>query len=174
MPIWRTKEIEARRAIEDAGFIVHDANVLFRQNCPNIDLVVFGKASASYVQVKSSNNPATKDGVIVDGAPWTLDQLFFGGPIFNRHEGSLRASFVLVIDTIKTGAVDYYIAPPYELERAAIRCGRDFMARRKRNGEWRKMFRKEIPREMLSPWSRRWSLFGELAHGHLMTSDQPL
>ena len=51
---WQTKEVQARRAIEDQGFVAHDANVLFRANCPNIDLVVFGKDAATYVQVKSS------------------------------------------------------------------------------------------------------------------------
>ena len=40
-------EREARRVIEDrCGLVVHDANVLFRENCPNIDLVVFAHAAS--------------------------------------------------------------------------------------------------------------------------------
>jgi hypothetical protein len=53
MKSWQSKEVQARRAIEDQGFVVHDANVLFRVNCPN-NLVVIGKDAATYVQVKSS------------------------------------------------------------------------------------------------------------------------
>src|SRR3954447_25673895 len=116
-PGWRIKESTARRAIEDVGYIVHDANVLFRENCPNIDLVVFGKKAASYIQTKSSSNPATKDGVIVDGAPWTIDQLFFGGPIFNRHPRAFIADAILLLDSKKTGELDYYLVPPLDLER---------------------------------------------------------
>jgi hypothetical protein len=55
---WRAKEVQARRAIEDHGFVVHDANIIFRQNCPNIDLVVYAQAGAFYMQVKSSKKPA--------------------------------------------------------------------------------------------------------------------
>jgi hypothetical protein len=58
MSNWQDKEKEVRRAIEDHGFAVHDANVLFRANCPNIDLVVFEKTKAVDVQVKSSEVPA--------------------------------------------------------------------------------------------------------------------
>ena len=39
MKSWQSKEAQARRAIEDQSFIVQDASA----NCPNIDLVVFGK-----------------------------------------------------------------------------------------------------------------------------------
>ncbi len=49
MKSWQSKEVQVRRAIEDQRFVVHDANVLFRENCPNIDLVVFGKNAATYV-----------------------------------------------------------------------------------------------------------------------------
>jgi hypothetical protein len=161
VPEWRYKEFKARRAIEDVGFIVHDANVLFRQNCPNIDLVVFGRTSTTYVQVKSSSNPATKNGVIVDGTPWTLDQLFFGGPIFNRHAQGFRAELVVILDAMKTGELEHYVLPAIELEAMLRPIAREFLAKRKRNGEWRKMFRKELPREALSPWTRNWSLLGE-------------
>jgi hypothetical protein len=161
VPAWRSKEFKARRAIEDAGFVVHDANVLFRENCPNIDLVVFGKSMTTYVQIKSSSNPATKNGVVVDGSPWTTEQMFFGAPIFNRHVHGFKAQVVLVLDAMKTGEVEYYLLPSLELEGLLRPHARQFMAKRKRNGEWRKMFRKELPREFLGPWTRKWSLLGE-------------
>ena len=66
---WKSKEIQARRAIEDRGFRVHDANIVFGENCQNIDLIVYSKDMAQYVQVKSSENPASKDGVVIDGSP---------------------------------------------------------------------------------------------------------
>jgi len=50
MKSWQSKEVQARHAIEEHGFVAQDANVLFRANCPNIDLVVFGKNAATYVQ----------------------------------------------------------------------------------------------------------------------------
>ena len=110
MKSWQTKEIQARRAIEDQGFVVQDANVLFRANCPNIDLVVFSRNAATYVQVKASEKPAQSDAVIVDGSPWTEDQLRNGGPIFNKHDG-FRASLILIVAS-KAGETEYYIAPP--------------------------------------------------------------
>src|ERR1700709_1774293 len=75
MPDWRDCERLAKRAIEDAGYVVHDANILFHKNCPNIGLVVYGPAAALYVQVKASVLPATKGSVTVCGAPWTEGQL---------------------------------------------------------------------------------------------------
>jgi hypothetical protein len=54
MKSWQGKEIQARRVIEDQGFVALDANVLFRANCPNIDLVVFGKDAATPIQVIGS------------------------------------------------------------------------------------------------------------------------
>ena len=66
MKSWQSKEVQARRAIEDQGFVAQDANVLFRANCPDIDLAVFGKDAATYVQVKSSQKPAGSDAVIAD------------------------------------------------------------------------------------------------------------
>ena len=83
---WQRKEIQARRAIEDRGFAVHDANIVFGANCPNIDLIVFAKAGASYIQVKSSQTPAGSNSVIIDGSPWTDDQLFHEAPVFNKHD----------------------------------------------------------------------------------------
>jgi hypothetical protein len=34
MKSWHNKEFQARRAVEDQGFVAYDANVLFRTNCP--------------------------------------------------------------------------------------------------------------------------------------------
>jgi hypothetical protein len=161
MSDWKDKEKIARRAIEDQGFTVHDANVLFRENCPNIDLVVFGKSGASYVQVKSSTTPATKDGVLIDGSPWTEEQLFANSPIFNKHADRFQASLVVIVDTLATGETDFYVAAPKDLEPIAVEVGRVFMAKPKRNGERRKMFRKEVPRTLLAPWRKKWSLLGE-------------
>jgi len=85
-------ELEARRWIEDKGFIVHNANVIFRANCPNIDLIVYTKTCARYVQVKFSEKPAGKDCITLDGSPWTQAQLEGTAPIFNKHD-SFRANF---------------------------------------------------------------------------------
>ena len=133
MKSWHNKEIRARRAAEDRGFVACDANVLFRANCPNIDLIVFAKNAASYVQVKSSQNPAASDTVVIDGSPWTHDQLRNGAPIFNKHDG-FKASLILVVDTRKTGETEYYIAPPEELERLVLPLARAFADRPKRDG----------------------------------------
>ena len=158
---WKLRENSAKRAIEDRGFTVHDANVLFRENCPNIDLVVFGKAGAVYVQVKSSSNAATKDGVLVDGSPWTEEQLFSNAPIYNKHSSRFQASLVIIVDVLISGEFDFYVAPPKEIERLVLKRGRALIAKPKRNGERRKMFRKEVPRTDLAPWRQAWSLFGE-------------
>src|SRR4051794_23812183 len=112
---WRTHETQVRRAIEDRGFEVQDANVLFRANCPNIDLVVFGKDDAHYVQVKSSSKPAGKNTVVISGSPWTEDELYRGAPIFNKHD-HYRARLVIIVDVMKSGRTEFYIAPPRELE----------------------------------------------------------
>jgi hypothetical protein len=157
----KSKEREARRAIEDRGFFVWDANVLFRENCPNIDLVVFGKSVANYIQVKSSTRPSGKDCVLVDGSPWTEEQLYAGAPIFNKHRGRFQASFIIVVDTLATGEMEFYIVPPEILEPIAVEIGRAFHKKPKRNGEQRKMFRKEVPRSKLLPWQSAWEQLGE-------------
>ena len=90
-------ELAARRAIEDAGYHVHDANVIFGANCPNIDLVAYGKSSATYVQVKGTKRAAGKDCIIVDGSPWTEEQLHGRAPVYNKHDG-LVASHVVLVD----------------------------------------------------------------------------
>jgi hypothetical protein len=156
MPDWRECEILARRAIEDAGFVVHDANILFQKNCPNIDLVVYGQKSASYVQVKASVLPATKGSVTVCGAPWIEEQLFGRLPVYNRHKTDMLASHVVVVDVQKDGAVDYFIVPPKELEKIAKRVGRKFWKKPKRDGTQRKPFRKEVPRPLLQSWKNNW------------------
>jgi hypothetical protein len=161
MKSWQSKEVQARRAIEDQGFVVHDANVLFHANCPNIDLVVFGKGAATYVQVKSSQKPAGSDAVIVDGSPWTEDQLRNGGPIFNKHDG-FRASLIVLVAATRTGETEYYIAPPAGLEMLSIEAARPFADRPKRDGKQRSIaFRKELSREALKPWLNAWQQLGE-------------
>jgi hypothetical protein len=148
--------VQARRAIKDQGFVAHDANVLFRANCPNIDLVVFGKTAATYVQVKASQKPAGSDTVIVDGSPWTEDQLRNGGPIFNKHDG-FRASLIVIVAATRTGETEYYIAPPGELEQLLIPSARTFADRPRRDGKQRSIaFRKELPGEVLKPWLNAW------------------
>lgn len=157
----QSKEVEARRAIEDQGFVVHDANVLFRANCPNIDLVVFGKDAATYLQVKSSEKPAGSDTVIIDGSPWTEDQLRNDGRIFNKHDG-FEASLIVIVASTKTGETEYFIAPPAELEKLLVPAARGFAGRPKRDGTQRSIgFRKELPRELLKPWLNAWQQLGE-------------
>jgi Holliday junction resolvase-like predicted endonuclease len=162
MKIWQDKEKQARRAIEDRGFVVHDANVIFRANCPNIDLIVYGKTRAVYVQVKSSTTPATKDGVVIHGSPWTRAQLYDGAPLYNQHQNpeDYDASLVVIVDQQKSGARNFYIAPPKALEDLVRPRGIDFADRPKRDGTRRSInFRKELPREALAPWLEAWHLF---------------
>jgi Holliday junction resolvase-like predicted endonuclease len=156
---WKRKEVEARRAIEDRGYTVHDANILFRENCPNIDLVAFTKSGALYIQVKSSENPARRDCVVIDGSPWTEAQLHAGAPIFNKHD-AFRAHYVLILDTPKQGDTNIYIAPPSQLEDLARRWALTFAARPKKDGTKRSIgFRKELTRTELEPWRNAWHLF---------------
>ncbi len=160
MKNWQIKEKVAKRAIEDNGFVVHDANIIFGVNCPNIDLVVYAQNGASYVQVKSSKNPAGADCVIVDGSTWTKEQLHHL-PIFNKHD-HFRCSLVVIVDTLRTGETDFYIAPPGDLEKLLRRRGRKLAARPKRDGTARSInFRKELPRSVLRKWRQAWRLFGE-------------
>ena len=152
---WKTKEIQARRAIEDRGFTVHDANIVFGENCPNIDLIVYSKRMAQYVQVKSSETPATKDGVVIDGSPWTEAQLYDGAPVFNRRD-HFEATFVLIVDKTKTGETNFYIAPPAELEALVRERALEFAKRPKRDNTPRSIkFRQELRRDVLAPWITR-------------------
>ena len=170
MKSWHSKEIYSQRAIEDQGFSVHNANIVFRANCPNIDLIIFAKAAASYVQVKSSLNPAGADTVIIDGSPWTVDQLRNGAPIFNKHDG-FKASLIFLLDTQKTGETVYYIVPPEELEQLWRPLAQAYADRPKRDGGVRKPFRKELPRQSLLPWRDAWHLLGERP---FVSSESPL
>jgi hypothetical protein len=90
-----------------------------------------------------------------------MEQMFFGAPIFSRHIHGFTAEIVLILDAKKAGDAEYYLLPPRALQDMLRPPVREFLAKRKRNGEWRKMFRKELPREALVPWARKWSLLGE-------------
>jgi hypothetical protein len=159
-----TSETLARRALEDAGFKVHDANVIFGANCPNIDLVVFGAEEALYVQVKSSRRPAGKDCILVEGSPWTASQLYESGPLFNKALGFI-AKFVVLVDLAGSGGPCFYIVPPHELERAARRTAKAFAAKPKKDGTPRSIsFRKELPTEKLEKWRNAWHLLGRPRH----------
>ncbi|MEI6202124.1 MAG: hypothetical protein WCP68_09255 [Enhydrobacter sp.] len=86
-----------QRKLEDLGYVVHNANIIFRENCPNIDLVVYGVSGATYVQVKSSANPAGKGHITIDGSTWNPQQLDGTEPIYNKKVG-LKASFIVLAD----------------------------------------------------------------------------
>ncbi len=160
----RHGEILARRAIEDRGFAVHDANIIFSANCPNIDLVVFTKTGALYLQVRWSEKPASRDGIIVDGSPWTDGQLHGAAPIFNKHD-HYQATLVMLVDKMRDGKIDFYVAPPERLESLVRNRAVAFAARPKKDGTARSIkFRKELPRELLAPWLNAWHLLGEGAH----------
>lgn len=152
----------ARRALEDAGFTVHDANVLFRANCRNIDLVVYGRSHAAYVQVKSSRTPAGRNCLILDGSTWTAEQLSGAAPIYNKHkaEGAFFATFIIVVD-LSRGSDDcaFYIFPPKAVEEALRRRAQAWAAKPKRDGGMRSInFRKELPKNELTRWENAWHL----------------
>ncbi len=151
-------EVIARQALENMGYAALDANVLFREHCPNIDLVVFGPRGAIYIQVKSSNRPSGKDRVILDGAPWTEEQLAGAEPIFNKKKDGFQASLVLVLDHRPDGVIEFYLAPPKALTITLRRFGRAFANRPKGDGTRRKMFPKEAPRSKLRRWQNAWHL----------------
>ena len=140
---------------------MHDANIVFHANCRNIDLIVYGKRGAIYVQTKSTEKPAGKDCVIVDGSAWTEEQLFQGAPLFNKY-GDFQAAYVLLVETLKDGEVHFYVAPTDELEEQARLRGREWYRKPKRDGTQRSInFRKELPREELSKYLNAWRYFGE-------------
>lgn len=160
MKFWREAERLARRTIEDRGYIVHDANVLFRENCPNVDLVVFGCDAAVYVQVKSTSKPAQRGCIIVDGSTWSRQQLFEAAPIYNKHAG-FKAHHVLFIDAQGPGDPAFYLAPPDEIEQMVRERGLAYAQKPKRDGATRSLgFRKELPSEAMAPWRDRWDLLG--------------
>lgn len=158
----KEKEKIARRAIEDHGFTVHDANIIFNANCPNVDLIVFGITKAVYVQVKGSTKPASKDGVVADGSIWTEDQLN-GGPIYNKHCDDFKAALIVIVDQQKNGNISFYIAPPKALEEVLRERGRAWAKHPKKDGTVRSLgFRKELSREQLKDWLEAWHLLDGL------------
>lgn len=154
----------ARNAVEAAGFVVHDANLLFGENCPNIDLVAFGPESAIYVQVKLSSKPARKDAVLIHGAPWTKSELFEKAPIFNKKKDAPQASAVIVVHLEKDGPT-LYVARPADLEELARPLARKFARKPKKDGGERRMFRKEVHKEVLRPFLNNWVLFRLIMSG---------
>ena len=160
---WSRPEPEelARRAIEDAGFTVHSANILFRANCPNIDLVVYAKTGATYVQVKSSKTPAGKDRIIIDASPWSRGQLDGIEPLYNK-KGGLMAAYVVLVDLAPAGSPEFYVVTPKQLTDLVLPMARKWARRPKRDGSPRSVkFRKELPRALLKPWRNAWAAFGE-------------
>jgi Holliday junction resolvase-like predicted endonuclease len=154
-------ELLVERALQDKGYAVHNANILFRENCKNIDLVVYSQTGAIYVQVKSSRKPASKGHVTIDGAPWRLDQLHEGQPVYNQHREHFRAAYIVIADVSDDTSPAFYIVPPRVLERAAVKRGRIWYAKPTRAGDQRKPFRKELPVSLLKRWRDRWDLLGE-------------
>ncbi len=160
MRAYKIAERAVKRAIEDRGFIVHDANILIDANCANIDLVAFGKKNAKYLQVKLSSRPATKNGVVVDGSPWNEDQLFKGAPVFNRHIHDLQAHLVVIAHATGSGFI-FYVIPPQTLQRLMLPGAQGFARKPKQDGTRRKMFRKEIPMAKLTRYKEAWRQLGE-------------
>jgi hypothetical protein len=157
----KESEIMAKRAIEDVGFDVHDANIIFDANCKNIDLVVYGKEEAIYVQVKSSERPAGKDYIIIDGSPWTEGQLNRNEAIYNKHD-HFKAKFVVLVDIANRSTPAFYVVSPDELTKLVRKKGRAFAKKPKRDGNKRSInFRKELSKEELRKWLNAWYLLGE-------------
>lgn len=153
---------------EDAGFRVHNANIIFQQNCANIDLVVYAPTGALYVQVKSSKTPASRDGVVIDGSPWTQEQLWSEAPIFNKHRTHANpvAQIVAVVDrSPKLTEPEIYLFPPAPIEGLLRLRGRRFANTPKRDGTQRSIrFRKELPRSELAPWKNAWEQVHRALH----------
>ena len=151
----------ARNAMEKAGFEVHDANIVFRSNCPNIDLIVYGKEQAVYVQVKSSKKPAGKNCILIDGSPWTEEQLNGDEAIYNKHD-HYKAKFVVLVNLENRSTPAFYVAPPDELTTLVRKKGQAFAKKPKRDGNKRSIhFRKELSKEELRKWLNAWHLLGE-------------
>jgi hypothetical protein len=119
---------------------------------------------SGYVQVKSSEKPASKDHVTISGAPWTEGELYHGAPIFNKHD-RWKAGMVIILDRVSPERTDYYIAPPDALERLVRPLAELHAAKPKKDGQPRSIaFRKELPRAMLKQWKDAWHLItGEIA-----------
>ena len=155
--------IESRETppLSDWRFAVHDANLVFGANCPNIDLIVYGKQGAVYAQIKATTKAAGKVCLVIDGSPWTEPQLRRGAPIFNKHD-HFRASLVILVDASLAAEPQFYVAPPHELEQLVRERGVALADRPKRDGKRRAItFRKELPRAVLAPWRDAWAQLGE-------------
>jgi hypothetical protein len=154
-------EILAAHEIEKAGFKVHNANLVFGVNCPNIDLIVYGKTSATYVQVKGSSRPATKDHVTIDGSPWDKEQLFSGAALYNKRGGHW-ASFILLVDFATGADPEFYVVPPDKLTSLVRPIAVAFARKPKKDGSPRSIaFRKQVPKKKLQRWRRKWELLGQ-------------
>jgi hypothetical protein len=105
--------------------------------------------------------PATKESAVVDGSPWNEDQLFKGAPVFNRHADCLQAHLVVIAHQDRTGDFTFYVVPPKPLLRLMLPIAQAFAKKPKRNGERRKMFRKEIPLAKLARYREAWRYLGE-------------
>jgi Holliday junction resolvase-like predicted endonuclease len=148
----QTGERKAKRWLEDRGYTVHDANILFAANCPNIDLVVYGQHKAVYVQVKSSSKPAGKGCVVVDGSPWTDQQLYGEAPIYNKQDG-FCASLVIIVHSATEGETEFFAVPPERLEQLLRPLALAWADKHTRDGRKRSIkFRKELPHDVLLPW----------------------
>ena len=157
--------VEARRAIEDrCGLVVQDANIVLRADCPNIDLVVFAHEAPVYVQVRVSEEGASKNCVTISNAPWTEEELRPGAPIFNQHDG-WQAGLIMILDRVSTDQTDYYFAPPDALERLIRLSATRQPETAKRDRQRRTLaLRKDLPKDMLRPWRDAWHLLEQKAH----------
>jgi hypothetical protein len=160
--MWQEKANKVRRAIENRGFTVFDANVLFRANCANIDLVVFGKTKAIYVQVDCAATHKLQDKVALDGSPWTAARLYDDAPIYNRQSepSDFKASLIVIVDHDKSGEDSFYIAPPKDIEKLIRQPRIEWASRSKRDKTRRSIeSRIEVPKSDFKPWLEAWYLF---------------
>ncbi len=163
-------ERTAKLAIEQRGFAVLDANVAFRANCPNFDLVVTNRDGPVYVQVRSSKKPS-KAGRIILGA-WNQKKLA-GAPLYNKHRGFPAASVVLIVVVWRTGETEFYLAPPEVLDKMHRPSALAFAKKPKLDGTLRNPnFRAEVPKEALAHWRDRWELLGHPPIASSSTSRQ--
>jgi hypothetical protein len=73
-----------------------------------------------------------------------------------------RRKFVVIVDKLKSGARNFYIAPPADLEVLVRERALEFAKRLKRDNTPRSIkFRKELPRDVLARWHNAWHLLGE-------------
>lgn len=99
--------------------------------------------------------------MVIDGSPWTQAQLYGDAPIFNKHlePGQFKATFIVIVDQTKNSEVNFYIAPPEPLEDLLRKRAVAWASYPKKDGSRRSIgFRKELPREILTPWLNAWDL----------------